>query len=262
MDIGKLIAQNMQKKTEREIKILQKHRHPHLVRIYEAIKHDNLIHVVMEFVPGGELFDQIANHGRMAEEVARCYFQQIVSCMEFCHNHKIAHRDLKPENILLDENKQIKVADFGLSNRMKDGRFLFTSCGSPNYAAPEVVSGKAYCGSEVDIWSMGVILYAMLVGRLPFDDNTLSVLFTKIREAHYITPCFLSPESSDLLHHMIEPDVHKRFTIPEIKHHKWFLTNLPFYLHILDNTKSEFSREIDEEIFNQLREVIKWIIIK
>lgn len=143
MEKSKLIKQNLQKKVNREIWLLQKLRHQHLVRIYEAIIQERQIYVVMEFVPGGELFDLIANRGKMNEAEARAYFQQLVSCLEYCHNRQIAHRDLKPENILLDETKkQVKIADFGLSNRMHDGRFLLTSCGSPNYAAPEVVSGK------------------------------------------------------------------------------------------------------------------------
>lgn len=145
MEKAKLIKQNLQKKVNREIWLLQKLKHQHLVRIYEAIIQERQIHVVMEFVPGGELFDLIANKGKMQESEARAYFQQVVSCLEYCHNRQIAHRDLKPENILLDETKrQVKVADFGLSNRMHDGRFLLTSCGSPNYAAPEVVSGKYF----------------------------------------------------------------------------------------------------------------------
>lgn len=145
MEKSKLIRQNIQKKVNREIWLMQKLKHQHLVRIYEAIIQERQIHVVMELVSGGELFDVIANRGKMSEADARSYFQQIISCIEYCHNHQIAHRDLKPENILLDETKKfVKVADFGLSNRMRDGRFLMTSCGSPNYAAPEVVSGKLF----------------------------------------------------------------------------------------------------------------------
>ena len=143
MEKAKLTQQSLQKKVNREIWLLLKLKHPHLVRIYEAIIQERQIHVVMEYAPGGELFELIANKGKVSEHEARSYFQQLVSCLEYCHNRGIAHRDLKPENILLDETrKQVKVADFGLSNRMRDGRFLLTSCGSPNYAAPEVVSGK------------------------------------------------------------------------------------------------------------------------
>lgn len=143
MEKAKLLQRNMQKKVSREIWILQKLRHQHLVRVYEAIFEEAKIHVVMEYVPGGEIFELIINRGRLSEAEARPYFQQLVSCIEYCHNRQIAHRDLKPENILLDASKtQIKLADFGLSNRMRDGRFLITPCGSPNYAAPELVSGK------------------------------------------------------------------------------------------------------------------------
>ena len=142
MDRDKLMRQKMQHKVVREILWLRKLKHPHLVKVYEAIVQEKQVHVVMEYVPKGELFELISNKGRMADTEARNYFRQLVSCLEYCHNHQVAHRDLKPENILLDDNQQLKVADFGLSNRMKDGRFLQTSCGSPNYAAPEVVSGK------------------------------------------------------------------------------------------------------------------------
>ena len=143
MEKEKLILRNMQRKVNREIWILQKLNHQHLVREYEAVFEETKIHVVMEYVPGGEIFELIVNRGRLSEAAARPYFQQFVSCIEYCHNNQISHRDLKPENILLDETKtQIKLADFGLSNRMKDGRFLTTACGSPNYAAPELVSGR------------------------------------------------------------------------------------------------------------------------
>eukprot|EP00826_Nyctotherus_ovalis_P014194 TRINITY_DN1392_c0_g1_i1.p1 TRINITY_DN1392_c0_g1~~TRINITY_DN1392_c0_g1_i1.p1 ORF type:complete len:144 (+),score=29.93 TRINITY_DN1392_c0_g1_i1:267-698(+) len=143
MEKAKLIQRNMQKKINREIWILQKLKHQHLVRVYEAIFEEARIHVVTEYVPGGEIFELIINKGRLSEAQARSYFQQFVSCIEYCHNRQIVHRDLKPENILLDETKtQIKLADFGLSNRMREGCFLTTACGSPNYAAPEIVSGK------------------------------------------------------------------------------------------------------------------------
>ena len=109
-----------------------------------------------------------------------------MSGVEYCHRHNVVHRDLKPENLLLDQNLNVKIADFGLSNMMTDGEFLRTSCGSPNYAAPEVISGKLYAGPEVDIWSCGVILYALLCGTLPFDDEHVPTLFRKIKCKNYI----------------------------------------------------------------------------
>ena len=121
------------------------------------------------------------NFMQLPENEARRFFQQIISGLEYCHKHNVVHRDLKPENLLLDENNNIKIADFGLANFLNDGCFLDTSCGSPNYAAPEVISGRMYAGPEVDIWSSGVILYALLCGRLPFDDENIPSLFRKIK---------------------------------------------------------------------------------
>ena len=135
--------------------------------------------MVLEFAEK-ELFDHIVNNGRMKEPEARRFFQQMLCAVEYCHRHKIVHRDLKPENLLLDDNMNVKIADFGLSNIMTDGNFLKTSCGSPNYAAPEVIRGGLYTGPEIDVWSCGVILYVMLCGRLPFEDDDVQTLFTKI----------------------------------------------------------------------------------
>ena len=139
----------------------------------------NDIIMVIEYA-GGELFEYIVTNGKMTEDSARRFFQQIICAVEYCHRHKIVHRDLKPENLLLDDFLNVKIADFGLSNIMTDGNFLKTSCGSPNYAAPEVISGKLYAGPEVDVWSCGVILYVLLCGRLPFDDDYIPTLFKKI----------------------------------------------------------------------------------
>jgi serine/threonine protein kinase len=138
---------------------------------------------VMEYVSEGELFDFIVEKGRLSEGDARRFFQQFISGVEYCHRHMVVHRDLKPENLLLDQDFNLKIADFGLSNMMRDGYFLKTSCGSPNYAAPEVISGKLYAGPEVDVWSCGVILYALLCGSLPFDDENIPNLFKKIKGA-------------------------------------------------------------------------------
>ena len=165
----------------REINILREFSHPHINRLYEVIDTPSDIFVVVEYVPGGELFDYIVSRGRLEEPEARLFFQQIISGVDYCHHNKVVHRDLKPENILLDDHHQLKIADFGLSNLLVDGCFLRTSCGSPNYAAPEVISGALYSGPEVDVWSCGVILYALLCGTLPFDDENIPSLFRKIK---------------------------------------------------------------------------------
>lgn len=146
---------------------------------YEVISTPTDIIIVLEYA-GGELFNYIVANGKMPESQARRFFQQLISGIEYSHRLKIVHRDLKPENVLLDDDLNVKIADFGLSNEIKDGDFLKTSCGSPNYAAPEVIRGGLYTGPEIDVWSCGVILYVMLCGRLPFEDDDVQTLFTKI----------------------------------------------------------------------------------
>lgn len=152
---------------------------PHFHGSYEVISTSTDIIIVLEYA-GGELFNYIVEHGRMNENKTRRFFQQLISGIEYSHRLKIVHRDLKPENVLLDADLNVKIADFGLSNEIKDGDFLKTSCGSPNYAAPEVIRGGLYTGPEIDVWSCGVILYVMLCGRLPFEDEDVQSLFTKI----------------------------------------------------------------------------------
>ena len=185
--------------------------------------------MVLEYA-GGELFDYLVKHGKMPEDKARKFFQQIVCAVEYCHRHKIVHRDLKPENLLLDSQLNVKIADFGLSNIMTDGNFLKTSCGSPNYAAPEVISGKLYAGPEVDVWSCGVILYVLLVGRLPFDDEFIPTLFKKISSGTYTTPPFVSSGARHIIHKMLKVNPIQRITIYDIRQDAWFNEHLADYL--------------------------------
>lgn len=222
----------MAEKVRREIANLRSLSHPHIIRLYEVIHTPSDIFVVIEYVAGGELFDYIVQKGRLAEAEARHFFQQILAGIEYCHYRGVVHRDLKPENLLLDEEHNVKVADFGLSNCMEDGQFLRTSCGSPNYAAPEVISGYLYAGPEVDIWSCGVILYALLCGSLPFDDESIANLFKKIKNGVYALPTHLSDLARDLIPRMLVVDPLKRYTIPEIRAHPWFSMKLPLYLSI------------------------------
>ncbi|CAF1407642.1 unnamed protein product [Adineta ricciae] len=217
-------------KIRREIQNLRLFRHPHIIKLYQVISTPTDIFMVMEYVSGGELFDYIVKKGKLTEAEARPFFQQIISGVDYCHRHMVVHRDLKPENLLLDDASHVKIADFGLSNIMKDGELLKTSCGSPNYAAPEVVSGELYAGQEVDIWSCGVILYALLTGTLPFDDDNVQVLFKKIRSGIFPIPDYLNPSVVDLLQRMLTVDPVRRATIKEIREHEWFKVNLPDYL--------------------------------
>lgn len=197
---------------------------------YTVIKTPTEIIMVLEYA-GGELFDYIVAHGKMQEDGARRFFQQMLCAVEYCHRHKIVHRDLKPENLLLDDNLDVKIADFGLSNIMTDGNFLKTSCGSPNYAAPEVIGGKLYAGPEVDVWSCGVILYVLLVGRLPFDHEHIPTLFAKIARGSYMVPTWMSPGAANLIRKMLVVNPVQRATIEDIRQDPWFLKDLPAYLH-------------------------------
>ncbi|KAK7580444.1 hypothetical protein V9T40_001073 [Parthenolecanium corni] len=217
-------------KIRREIQNLKLFRHPHIIKLYQVISTPSDIFMIMEYVSGGELFDYIVKHGKLKEHEACRFFQQIISGVDYCHRHMIVHRDLKPENLLLDHNLHVKIADFGLSNMMMDGEFLRTSCGSPNYAAPEVISGKLYAGPEVDIWSCGVILYALLCGTLPFDDEHVPTLFRKIKCGIFPLPDYLNKSVISLLCHMLQVDPIKRASIEDIKKHEWFQRDLPSYL--------------------------------
>lgn len=177
-----------------------------------------------------ELFDYLVKRGKCSDAEARKFFQQIICAVEYCHRHKIVHRDLKPENLLIDSEKNVKIADFGLSNIMTDGNFLKTSCGSPNYAAPEVISGKLYAGPEVDVWSCGVILYVLLAGRLPFDDDYIPALFKKIAAGNFHVPSYIAPGANKLIRMMLQVHPVHRITIPDIRQDAWFLQDLPKYL--------------------------------
>mmetsp|Transcript_26942 Transcript_26942/g.75756 ORF Transcript_26942/g.75756 Transcript_26942/m.75756 type:complete len:718 (+) Transcript_26942:358-2511(+) len=249
---AKIKQLGMEEKVQREINILHLCTHPHIIRLYEVIDTPTDIFLVIEYVSGGELFDYIVSKGRLSADEARNFFHQIISGVEYCHFQKIAHRDLKPENLLLDANLNIKIADFGLSNLMRDGDFLRTSCGSPNYAAPEVISGHLYAGPEVDVWSCGVILYALLCGSLPFDDESIPSLFKKIKSGIYSTPTHLSQLARNLIPRMLEVDPMKRITIPEIRLHPWFQHKLPPYLRHPPELMEKQERVVDSEVIDEV----------
>lgn len=247
----KIKALEVAAKIRREIQFLKLFRHPHIIKLYQVISTPSDIFMVMEYVSGGELFEYILKHGKLTEKNARRFFQQIISGVDYCHRHMIVHRDLKPENLLLDSHNNVKIADFGLSNMMHDGEFLKTSCGSPNYAAPEVIKGSLYAGPEVDVWSAGVILYALLCGTLPFDDDHIPTLFKKIRSGKFVIPPHLSSLIAGLLTKMLQVDPMKRITVDEIKQHEWFIIDLPSYL--FPSTDNQ-GNQLDEEAINEICE--------
>ncbi|CAO3686145.1 unnamed protein product [Rhizopus stolonifer] len=255
----KIASMEMGGRVKREIQYLKLLRHPHIIKLYEVITTPTDIIMVIEYA-GKELFNYIVEKGKMSEEDARRFFQQIICAVEYCHRHKIVHRDLKPENLLLDANNNVKIADFGLSNIMTDGDFLKTSCGSPNYAAPEVISGRLYAGPEVDVWSCGVILYVMLCGRLPFDDEYIPTLFKKINGGIYKMPSYLSPDTKSLLTSMLVVDPLKRITIQEIRKNEWFNKNLPDYLQPLPNTEENENLSVDDSLVAELSKKMNYSI--
>ncbi|EGR28361.1 protein kinase domain protein [Ichthyophthirius multifiliis] len=247
-----MTSKKMSSKIKREIRLLRFFNHQNIIRLYEVLDTNTDIFVVTEYIPGGDLYDVIASQGRLPDQEAKKYFRQIVAGIDYCHRNLVAHRDLKPENILIDENNNIKIADFGLSNIMNDGKYLKTSCGSPNYAAPEVISGKLYCGTEVDTWSCGVILFALLAGYLPFDEEVIPALFKKIKEADFLMPAFFSVEAKDLIYRILRPNPVERIKFHEIRFHPWLRENIPFYIEIFNlNTRME-NKKINEEIFKKL----------
>ncbi|XP_048482495.1 5'-AMP-activated protein kinase catalytic subunit alpha-2 isoform X2 [Plutella xylostella] len=239
-------------KIRREIQNLKLFRHPHIIKLYQVISTPTDIFMIMEYVSGGELFEYIVKRGKLHEHEARRFFQQIISGVDYCHRHMIVHRDLKPENLLLDHNMHVKIADFGLSNMMMDGEFLRTSCGSPNYAAPEVISGKLYAGPEVDVWSCGVILYALLCGTLPFDDEHVPTLFRKIKSGIFPIPEYLNKSVVSLLCTMLQVDPMKRASIEDVKKHEWFQKDLPGYL--FPSPVEQDSSVIDTEAISEVCE--------
>ena len=207
---------------ERKIQIMKKMYHKNIVRLYNVIENFKEIFLVMEYIPGQELFDYITNKKRLDELESCKFYQQIISGIEYLSKTRVAHRDLKPENLLLDSKKNIKIIDFGLSNTYYENELLSTACGSPCYAAPEILKGEKYKGVEVDIWSSGIILYAMLCGYLPFEDKDNENLFKKIIKGDFNTPKYLSNYAVDLLHMILNVDPSNRFNIKQIKKHPWF----------------------------------------
>ncbi len=176
----------------------------------------------MEYSSGGELFEYIVQHQRLTEKQACKFYQELISGIEYLHKSGVCHRDLKPENLLLDFDKTLKIVDFGLSNMYERGETLKTACGSPCYAAPEMIAGKRYNGLQTDIWSSGVVLFAMVCGYLPFEDPKTSNLYKKIMNADYQIPKFVSSEGRDFITKILNTDPDDRYTINQIRAHPWY----------------------------------------
>ncbi|TYI04885.1 hypothetical protein ES332_A10G050600v1 [Gossypium tomentosum] len=209
LDKEKVLKHKMISQIKREISTMKLIKHPNVIRMFEVMASKTKIYIVLEFVTGGELFDNIARRGRLKEDDARTYFHQLINAVDYCHSRGVYHRDLKPENLLLDANGVLKVSDFGLSalpQQVRADGLLYTACGTPNYVAPEVIKSKGYDGAKADVWSCGVILFVLMAGYLPFDDTNLVALYNLIFKANF-----------NCLH-----GFHQRITIAEILENEWF----------------------------------------
>ncbi|KAJ6856337.1 hypothetical protein NC651_038062 [Populus alba x Populus x berolinensis] len=217
--------EGMMEQIQTEISVMHLVRHPNIVELKEVMATKTKIFFIMEYVRGGELFARVAK-GRLKEEVARKYFQQLISAIDYCHSRGVYHRDLKPENMLLDEDENLKISDFGLSalpeQLLQDG-LLHTMCGTPAYVAPEVLRKKGYDGSKADTWSCGVILYVLLAGFLPFQEENVMKMYRKIFKAEYEFQPWFSTDAKRLISRLLVADPERRITIPALMRNHWFL---------------------------------------
>jgi len=227
-DKEKVLKGGLSDQIQREISVMKLVQHPNIVQMYEVMATKTKIYFVLEHVKGGELFNKV-QRGRLKEDAARKYFQQLICAVDFCHSRGVYHRDLKPENLLLDENSNLKVSDFGLSTisecKRLDG-LLHTSCGTPAYVAPEVINRKGYDGAKADIWSCGVILFVLLAGYLPFQDKNLMNMYKKIGKAEFKCPSWFSSDIRRLLIRILDPNPSTRLSIERIMENPWFRKGL------------------------------------
>uniref|UniRef100_A0A5B7A897 non-specific serine/threonine protein kinase n=1 Tax=Davidia involucrata TaxID=16924 RepID=A0A5B7A897_DAVIN len=223
---------------KREISVMRLVRHPNVVELYEVMASKTKIYFAIEYVKGGELFNKVAK-GKLKEDSARKYFQQLIAAVDFCHSRGVYHRDLKPENLLLDENGNMKVSDFGLSalfeSRRKDG-LLHTTCGTPAYVAPEVINKRGYDGAKADIWSCGVVLFVLLAAYLPFQDQNLMEMYRKISRGEFRCPQWFPPEVRKLLSRILDPNPCTRITVVKLMENSWFKKGFKQIDHQSDDT--------------------------
>lgn len=235
----------------REVKVMKQLDHPNVVKLFEVIDTEDTLFLVLEYAAGGEVFDFLVEHGRMKEKVAREKFRQIVSAIEYCHGLGIVHRDLKAENLLLDADMNVKIADFGFSNFYEAGKPLDTFCGSPPYAAPELFQGKKYEGPEVDVWSLGVILYTLVSGSLPFDGSNLKELRERVLRGKYRIPFYMSTECEQLLKKFLVLVPSKRTSMRSMLTAEWMNMEMETMVpHIPPNRTGD-----DEELLGQMTRV-------
>ncbi|XP_035549100.1 CBL-interacting serine/threonine-protein kinase 24-like [Juglans regia] len=247
-----ILKHKMVDQIKREISIMKIVRHPNIVRLHEVLAGQTKIYIILEFVSGGELFDKIVHQGKLHENECRRYFQQLIDAVAHCHNKGVYHRDLKPENLLLDGKGNLKVSDFGLSALPQQGAGLLrTTCGTPNYVAPEVLGNQGYDGAAADLWSCGVILYVLMAGYLPFDETHLPTLYKKISAAEFSCPFWFSPGVKSLIHKILDPNPETRIQIEGIKKVPWFQKN---YVPVKHREDAEVNLDDVCAVFDDIEE--------
>ncbi|KAL4571484.1 hypothetical protein LXL04_018244 [Taraxacum kok-saghyz] len=247
-----ILKHKMVDQIKREISIMKIVRHPNIVRLHEVLSSQTKIYIILEFVTGGELFDRIVHKGKLSEKEAREYFQQLIDAVSHCHSKGVYHRDLKPENLLLDSNERLKVSDFGLSALPQQGvELLYTTCGTPNYIAPEVLKRHGYDGGAADIWSCGVILYVLLTGYLPFEESDLPTLYKKVNAADFSYPFWFPSGAKSLLDKILDPNPQTRIGIDGIREHPWFQMN---YVTVSQGEESDVSLDDVRAVFDDIED--------
>ncbi|KAL0732208.1 hypothetical protein Bca4012_008417 [Brassica carinata] len=225
LDRDKVLRNKMVEQLKREISTMKLIKHPNVVEIMEVMASKTKIYIVLELVNGGELFDKIAQQGKLKEDEARSYFHQLINAVDYCHSRGVYHRDLKPENLILDANGILKVSDFGLSAfslQVRGDGLLHTACGTPNYVAPEVLADKGYDGAAADVWSCGIILFVLMAGYLPFDEPNLMTLYKRICKAEFSCPSWFSPGAKEVIKRILDPSPITRISIAELLEDEWF----------------------------------------
>ena len=260
---SKIVEKDDVIRIKREFDMLSKFNHPNVILVAEIFESEYSFYTVMEFCEEGELFNYIVKKSHLCEEESAFFFYQLINGLEYIHSLGIVHRDLKPENLLLTKDHILKIIDFGLSNYFKENQeqLLSTLCGSPCYASPEMVAGKNYNGFKVDIWSCGIVLYAMLCGYLPFEDRDNRILFKKILKCKLEFPKYVKEMGKDLIKKILVVDPEKRIIIKEIKNHPFYLKGKYIFEQEFfitkaiinpkkNNNNNEISKENKENINN------------
>ena len=229
------------RKVFQEVYILKKIRHSNIIRLFEVFESSNHLLMVMEYAGRGDLLQYVKNKGRLKEKEARYFFKQIVYGLGHCHWRSVLHRDVKLDNILIDHDKGVKIWDFGVSKIIKKHQKIVEQWGTPAYIAPEIIADKGYQGFYVDIWSLGVLLYAMVCGAVPFKANNMQELYKNIMNKGFVFPLPLSKEVKDLIRKMLNKVPDQRVLIPEILSHPWVVTSSDF--DIEDELNSTLSRK-------------------